>query len=71
MAPVRVLPAVDGDAVRENALNHLVETYFGGSPELAVTALLRRGDLGLDARDVSRLRDAIAKARRTEGGNDV
>jgi predicted transcriptional regulator len=64
-------PAVDSDAVRENALNHLVETYFGGSPELAVTALLRRGDLGLDSREVSRLRDAIAKARRSEGANDA
>lgn len=64
-------PAVDSDAVRETALNHLVDTYFGGSPELAVTALLRRNDLGLDARDVTRLRDAIARARYSEGGTDA
>ena len=56
-------PAHDTEAARETALAHLVNTYFGGSPEQAVTALLRSSDLGLDEGDVARLRDAIRKAR--------
>jgi BlaI family transcriptional regulator, penicillinase repressor len=56
-------PAVDADAVRETALSHLVDTYFGGSPEQAVTALLRSRDLGLADDEVATLRAAIERAR--------
>jgi predicted transcriptional regulator len=56
-------PADDSAAIRESALDHLVRTYFGGSPEQAVTALLRSKDLGLEDADVARLRDAIRRAR--------
>lgn len=58
-------PAHDTDAARETALAHLVDTYFGGSHEQAVTALLRRADVGLDEGEVARLRDAIRRARTT------
>lgn len=56
-------PAHDTDVVRETALAHLVDTYFNGSPEQAVTALLRSSDLGLAEAEVTRLRDAIRRAR--------
>jgi BlaI family transcriptional regulator, penicillinase repressor len=56
-------PATDTDLAQQTALTHLVETYFGGSPEQAVTALLRSADLGLSDADIARLRDAIRGAR--------
>jgi len=59
-------PAMHTHAVGESALNHLVDTYFGGSPELALSALLRRADLRLEARMVSRLRDAVTRVRLSE-----
>src|SRR5215213_7867626 len=40
-------PAQPTDQARENALAHLVSTYFAGSPEQAVTALLRMADVDL------------------------
>ncbi len=56
-------PAHDTEEARETALAYLVKTYFEGSPEQAVTALLRSSDLGLDEQDVARLRDVIRRAR--------
>lgn len=37
-------PADTTDAVREDMLAHVVKTYFAGSPEQAITALLRMSD---------------------------
>ncbi len=48
------------------ALAHLVSTYFAGSPEQAVTALLRMSDLDLSDAEVAGLRDRIRRARRDE-----
>jgi BlaI family transcriptional regulator, penicillinase repressor len=61
-------PAQETEAARERALAHLVSTYFAGSPEQAVTALLRMSDVELGDDDVARLRDTIRRAR--EGGRD-
>jgi hypothetical protein len=47
-------------------LAHVVRTYFEGSPEQAVTALLRMSDVDLDETEVKRLRTAIRRAR--QGG---
>ena len=45
-------PAQSTEAAREDALAHVVETYFAGSPEQAVTALLRMSDVEMsDERD--------------------
>src|ERR1700724_738381 len=38
------LPADDTLQVRANALKHMVQTFFGGSPEQAVAALLEMSD---------------------------
>ena len=56
-------PAVATETARTDVLAHVVRTYFGGSPEQAVTALLRMSDVDVDSQDVERLRSAIHRAR--------
>ena len=56
-------PAQSTETAREKALAHVVSTYFAGSPEQAVTALLRMSDVGLSEQEVARLRDTIRRAR--------
>ena len=56
-------PAQSTETAREKALAHVVSTYFAGSPEQAVTALLRMSDAGLSEGEVTRLRDTIRRAR--------
>lgn len=56
-------PARDTEATREDALAHVVSTYFAGSPEQAVTALLRMSDVDMKDDEVERLRDRIRRAR--------
>jgi hypothetical protein len=41
-----------------------VSTYFAGSPEQAVTALLRMNDVELKDDELERLRERIRHARR-------
>lgn len=60
-------PAQETESARERALAHVVSTYFAGSSEQAVTALLRMSDVDLAADDVARLRAAIRRARGAEG----
>ena len=59
-------PAQTTETVREKALAHVVSTYFAGSPEQAVTALLRMSDVDLSDAEVARLRDTIRRARERE-----
>ena len=47
----------------DEALNQVVRTFFDGSADAAVTALLRMSDTKLDEREISTLRDSILKAR--------
>lgn len=56
-------PADTTDTAREDMLAHVVKTYFAGSPEQAVTALLRMSDADLPDEDVERLRRSISSAR--------
>jgi len=56
-------PAEPTEEAREHVLAHVVRTYFGGSPEQALTALLSMSDTELSDAEVSRQRDAIARAR--------
>lgn len=39
-------PAESADAVREEVLAHVVRTYFAGSPEQAINALIRMSEAG-------------------------
>jgi predicted transcriptional regulator len=56
--------AVKPEAARSAALDHLVETFFEGSAEHALAALLRKSDLDLSDAQVQRLSDEIRRARR-------
>ena len=56
-------PAQSTEVAREDVLAHVVQTYFAGSPEQAVTALLRMSDVDMDDSEVARLRSAIVRAR--------
>ena len=56
-------PAAPTETTRDDALEHVVRTYFGGSTEQAVTALLRMSDAELSVSEVDRLRERIRRAR--------
>jgi BlaI family penicillinase repressor len=58
-------PAQDTEAARDDVLAHVVRTYFAGSPEQAVTALLRMSDVDMTDGDVERLRERIRRARQS------
>lgn len=57
------LPAVSRQSAREEALRHVVRTYFEGSAEQAVTALLRLQDGDVGDAEMKRLRNAVRKAK--------
>jgi BlaI family transcriptional regulator, penicillinase repressor len=57
------LPAVSTDRAGDEALRHVVRTFFEGSAEQAVTALLRLSDAELSDADLARLRERVGKAR--------
>ena len=57
------LPAVNWERARKAALDHVVETFFEGSAEMALAALLSRSDLSLPEAQVKRLAKEIEKAR--------
>ncbi len=60
-------PAKPTEKAREDMLAHVVDTYFAGSTEQAVTALLRLSDTDLSEADIERLRNTIRRTRRSEG----
>jgi predicted transcriptional regulator len=57
------LPADDTSKVRDSALKHMVATFFGGSPERAVAALLEMSDTRLTAKEKHYLSQLIKKAQ--------
>lgn len=57
------LPADDTRKVRDSALKHMVSTFFGGSPEKAVAALLEMSDTKLSAKEKQYLSQLIKKAQ--------
>ena len=57
------VPADDTRQVRATALKHMVKTFFGGSPEQAVVALLELSDSKLSAKDKQYLSQLIRKAQ--------
>jgi predicted transcriptional regulator len=61
------MPVVARHAARKSALRHMVETFFDGSPEKAVAALLGSEAAKLSADQLDRIADLIDKARK-EGG---
>lgn len=57
-------PVVAREKAKRSAVKHLLETFFGGSPEQAVAALLDVSATRLTREELERMAERIAKARR-------
>lgn len=60
------LPTVPRETARASALRRLVATFFGGSAEGAMAALIDLGRDDLDPEALDRLADRIERARKDE-----
>ncbi|MGH7462623.1 MAG: BlaI/MecI/CopY family transcriptional regulator [Longimicrobiales bacterium] len=58
------LPTVPQDAAKAAALNHLLGTFFNGSVEAAVMALVRMDEVKLSANELDQLAVKIREAER-------
>ena len=58
------MPAVARPAARRSALRHLVDTFFEGSTEKAVAALLGGEGSKLTDEELDRITELVAKARK-------
>jgi predicted transcriptional regulator len=58
------MPAVARHTARKSALRHVVDTFFEGSPEKAVAALLGGEGAKLTDEQLDRIADLIAKTRK-------
>lgn len=57
-------PAVPRHAARRSALRHLVQTFFDGSAEKTVAALLGADGAKLSDEELQRIADLVARARK-------
>ncbi|HYJ79572.1 MAG TPA: BlaI/MecI/CopY family transcriptional regulator [Longimicrobiaceae bacterium] len=57
-------PTLPRDTAQLSALSHIVRTFFGGSTEAAVAALLEMPESGLAEDELTRLSNLIDEARR-------
>jgi predicted transcriptional regulator len=60
------VPAVPRRAARKSALRHLVETFFDGSAEQVVAALLGGEGSRLTEDELERIAELVAKAKKEE-----
>jgi BlaI family transcriptional regulator, penicillinase repressor len=60
------LPVVARHAARKSALRHVIDTFFDGSPEKAVAALLGGEAARLSDEQLDRIATLIAKARKED-----
>ncbi len=58
------MPTVPRETAKRSAIRHLVQTFFDGSPEQAVAALLDSSSSKLSNSDLDRLQQLIEKARK-------
>ena len=58
------VPRLDRDTARNSALRHLVQTFFEGSTEQAMAALIDTSARSLDEAQLERLAELIDKARK-------
>jgi predicted transcriptional regulator len=58
------LPAIPAGSARNAAVKHLVDTFFGGSADEAVVALLERSDAKVSREAVERITRGIQNARK-------
>ena len=59
-------PGVPREEARKSALRHVVETFFGGSTEQVVTALLGGEAAKLSAEELDRIAQRIEESREEE-----
>ncbi len=57
------LPAVNADRAAADAMQHVIRTFFDGSAEQAVAAVLRLSDSKLGDHEIEALQERIRKAR--------
>ena len=57
------LPTVGRETARRSALRHMVSTFFGGSVEETVAALIDLSAANLSPRDLDRISNLIEEAR--------
>ena len=62
-------PAVPRRAARKSALRHLVETFFDGSAENAVAALLGGEGARLSDKELERIADLVKKSKAGGAGS--
>ena len=60
------MPAVPRRAARKSALRHLVDTFFDGSVEQVVGALLGGEAARVSGDELERIAEHVARARRTK-----
>jgi predicted transcriptional regulator len=58
------LPAQSHRLASRSALKHLIDTFFQGSPEQVVEALLGKDGSGVSREELDRIVDVIERARR-------
>ena len=58
------LPAVPRRAARKSALKHLVETFFDGSAEQVVAAVLGGEGIRISEDELDRIAELVAKAKK-------
>ena len=61
--PYLYVPTVAANQARRSALRHVVDTFFDGSIEQAVTTLLDESSRALSSEELDRLHQLIARAR--------
>jgi BlaI family penicillinase repressor len=57
------LPAVNTDRAADDAMKHVIRTFFDGSAQQAVAAVLRMSDAKLSDQEIADLSERIARAR--------
>ena len=60
------LPTTPREAARQSALQHMVRTFFGGSPEQLVTALFESDDVRPSGAQLERIASLVEQARKEE-----
>src|SRR6185503_638808 len=60
------LPAASPEHVREEALRHVIRTFFDGSTDQTIAAVLRMSDSKLSNGAIARLQERIRRAQQRE-----
>ena len=58
------MPTVPQEKAKRTAVKHLLDTYFNGSPEQIVAALLDVSSTQLTRQELDRMKEMIDKAKR-------